>query len=69
MLGGDEPERRRTYGTTELSEDDPAQPRRTPRFSSLAAPFISASMRRANNQDLARLKALLEALGQVAAAR
>lgn len=30
-------------------------------FSSLAAPFMTASMRRANKKDLARLKALLEA--------
>jgi uncharacterized membrane protein len=36
-------------------------------FSSLAAPFVSASMRRANKKDLARLKQLLEARGQAAA--
>jgi uncharacterized protein YndB with AHSA1/START domain len=29
-------------------------------FSKLAAPFMEAAMRRANNKDLARLKALLE---------
>lgn len=38
-------------------------------FSSLAAPFMTASMRRANKKDLARLKALLEARGQAAAVR
>jgi uncharacterized membrane protein len=38
-------------------------------FSSLAAPFMAASMRRANKKDLARLKTLLEARGQTAAAR
>ena len=37
-------------------------------FSSLAAPFVAASMRRANKKDLARLKQLLEAPGQAAAA-
>jgi uncharacterized protein YndB with AHSA1/START domain len=36
-------------------------------FSSLAAPFMSASMRRANRKDLARLKELLEARGRAAA--
>jgi uncharacterized membrane protein len=36
-------------------------------FSSLAAPFVSASMRRANKKDLTRLKQLLEARGQAAA--
>jgi uncharacterized protein YndB with AHSA1/START domain len=36
-------------------------------FSSLAAPFMAASMRRANRKDLARLKQLLEAAGQAAA--
>lgn len=30
-------------------------------FSKLVAPFIGAAMRRANNKDLARLKAVLEA--------
>lgn len=30
-------------------------------FSRLAAPFLARAMRRANRQDLARLKALLEA--------
>ena len=38
-------------------------------FSSLAAPLMSASMRRANKKDLARLKALLEARGRAASAR
>jgi uncharacterized protein YndB with AHSA1/START domain len=38
-------------------------------FSSLAAPFMSASMRRANKKDLARLKGLLEARGQAAGGR
>ncbi len=32
-------------------------------FSRLAAPFMTAAMRRANRKDLARLKALLEARG------
>jgi uncharacterized protein YndB with AHSA1/START domain len=38
-------------------------------FSSLAAPFMSASMRRANKKDLARLKGLLEARGKAAGGR
>jgi uncharacterized protein YndB with AHSA1/START domain len=33
-------------------------------FSALAAPFMAASMRRANKQDLARLKQLLESSGR-----
>jgi uncharacterized protein YndB with AHSA1/START domain len=36
-------------------------------FSSLAAPVMSASMRRANKKDLARLTQLLEARGRAAA--
>ena len=38
-------------------------------FSSLAAPFMTAQMRRANKNDLARLKQLLESYGRRAANR
>ena len=38
-------------------------------FSSLAAPFMTAQMRRANRNDLARLKQLLEAPGSAEASR
>lgn len=38
-------------------------------FSSLAAPLLSASMRRANRKDLARLRALLESSGRAPSTR
>ena len=47
-------------GVTDRDPDDAAQCREPAGFSTIAAPVMTAAMRRANRKDLANLKAILE---------